>query len=533
MKYTNGFFQLNIKAGGVYAHIYPAKDGGKPIAIQELAEYLEKCRIHDYNLPEIDKAISQATEEMDVFISKQTINEVPEMAKVRITDDRMLAIIRFYPPSVNGKRMTEKDILNELTRVDVSYGIIEKMIRAYLAAPQYCRDIPIAKGKPVVPGKDAQIIYQFDTEPTAKPQLLEDGSVDFHQLNLFTSVKEGDLLAELIPAYPGEDGTDVFGKVVHPLKVNRKALKYGRNIRITEDKTKIYSEVDGDVKLEVDTVFVSNTYTVPADVDNSTGDIDYNGNVVVTGNVRAGFTVIATGDIEVNGAVEGAVLKAGGNIVLKRGMQGMGKGSLEAGNDIVTKFLESCDVKAGNTINTGSSLHSNLIAEENIIVSGRKGFLIGGNVSAGKRIEASVFGNKMNTATSLHVGVKPEVMERYKELAFFIKEKQEELLESKQTMETLQKKMKDGQKLLPNQLVMAKQAVEVLKTLGPEIEKATKEYEDIKKDIEEHTNGRIVVNHTIYPGVSIDISNRILNIKDERSRCQFKMKGADVESLPV
>ena len=38
MKYTNAFFQLDIRSNGVYVHIYPAKDGGKPIVIQEFAE---------------------------------------------------------------------------------------------------------------------------------------------------------------------------------------------------------------------------------------------------------------------------------------------------------------------------------------------------------------------------------------------------------------------------------------------------------------------------------------------------------------
>lgn len=532
MKYTNGFFQLDIRKDGVYAHFFHEKDGGKKIDIKEFAEYLERCGIYNYNLTEINSAILEASGDVDVFISKEIIDEVPEMAKIRITDDHMMAIVRFYPPSKNGKNMSERDILNEAARVDVKYGIIQKVIKAYLMAPQYCRDIPIAKGKAVVPGTDAKIIYKFNTAPTAKPQLLEDGSVDFHKLNLFTSVKEGDLLAELIPDFQGEDGIDVFGNPVHPLKVQKKTLKYGRNIRISEDNTKIYSEVSGDVKLEDDTVFVSNTYVVPADVDNSTGDIDYNGNVVVTGNVRAGFSIKATGDIQVNGAVEGAVLKAGGNIVLHRGMQGMGKGSLEAGKDVVTKFLESSDVKAGHTINTGSSLHSNLTAEESVIVSGKKGFVIGGNVSAGKRIEASVFGNKMNTVTSLRVGVKPEVMDRYKELTASIKEKQEELFENKQTIETLQKKMKEGHKLLPNQLVLAKQSAENLKRLGSEIEKESEEYNLIKKEIEENTNGRIVVNHTIFPGVNIDISNRIFHVKDIRSRCQFRMDGADVVSTP-
>ena len=533
MKYTNAYFQLDIRSNGVYVHIFPEQQGGKRIVIQEFAEYLEKCGIRDYNLPELNKAIVQATKEIDLLVSSSVIDEVDEMMKIRVTDDRMMAVVRFYPPSKKGKYMAENDILNELKRLKITYGISEKIIKAYVQGRQFCRDIPIAKGKAVVSGKDAQILYQFNTEPTAKPKLLEDGSVDFHELNMFTSVKQGDLLAELVPDIPGIPGMDVYGNTIPAPKVKKGALKYGRNIRLSEDKTKIYSEVDGDVKLEIDTVFVSNTYTVPADVDPSTGDIRYSGNVYVSGNVRAGFRIEASGDIEVNGVVEGATLIAGGNIVLKRGVQGMSRGYLQAGNDIVTKFMESCTAKAGRMINTGSSLHSDLEAGEMVIVSGRKGFLIGGTVSASKKIEASVFGNKMNTVTTLKVGVEPEIMERFKELTVIIKEKQEEMLKHRQVLETFKTKMAEGQKLLPNQLIMAKQAGDGFKTLGAELEKESSEYMLLKQQIENNKNGKVVVNYTIYPGVCIYISNRIYPVKDMRSRCQFRLDGADVVSMPI
>lgn len=533
MKYTNAYFQLDIRPDGVYLHLYPAMDNGKPISIQELVTYLEECGIKNFDLKSLNTAITNNREETDILLTKEMISEVGEKATVRISDDSMAAFIRFYPPSKNGKFMTEKEILGELARYNIKYGINVKIIAAYMKGRQFCRDIPIAKGKAVVQGKDAVIKYYFQTNPTAAPKLLEDGSVDFHELSLFVSVKKDDLLAELIPEQPGEEGMDIFGKRIPPSAVKKKIIKFGKNIRLTEDKLKIYSEVDGDVKLEGDMVFVSNTYNIPADVNPSTGDINYNGNVVIAGNVHSGFKVEASGDIEVHGVVEGATLIAGGNIVLKRGIQGMGKGILQAGNDIVTKFIESSTVKAGNVVNTGSSLHSNIEAGEEIIVSGRKGFVIGGNVSAGKKIEASVFGNKMNTVTELRVGVKPEVMDRYKELTTSINEKQNSMIEYKQTLETLKKKLASGAKLLPNQLVMAKQAGEQLKILSDELDKDSEEYMQLKQEIEENKDGKIVVNQTVFPGVCMFISNRVFPVKNALTHCQFKVKDSEVVSSPI
>lgn len=138
---------------------------------------------------------------------------------------------------------------------------------------------------------------------------------------------------------------DVFGNPLNPHKIRKKTLKYGKNIRISDDKLQIFSEVSGDVKLEGDMVFVSNSYTVAADIDASTGDIVYEGNVIVNGNVRTGFSIHAKGDIQVKGVVEGASLYAGGNIVLSRGIQGMNRGLLFAEGDVLTKFIESATVK--------------------------------------------------------------------------------------------------------------------------------------------------------------------------------------------
>lgn len=533
MKYTNGFFQLDVRKDGVFAHIYPARENGKKIVSREFFEYLDRCGIQKYDMKHLHQIISEATDECDVFVTDEIISEVNEQALVRISEDKMLAVIRFYPPSKGGKYMSEREILNELEKKKIKFGIAQKIIQAYLQGRQFCRDIPIAKGKPMVPGKDAKIDYKFDTAPTSKPKLLEDGTVDFHQLNVFIGVKKGDLLAELTPEVPGEAGMDVYGNVIKPPMLKNKYLKYGRNIQLSEDKTKLFSEVDGDVKLEGETVFVYNTYEVKADVDTSTGDIEYAGNVFVTGNVRAGFRIEASGDIEVNGVVEGAVLKAGGSIVLKRGVQGMNKAYLEAGKDIVTKFMESCTAKAGNIINTGSSLHCDLEAGQDVIVSGKKGFLIGGTVSAGKKIEASVFGNKMNTVTILKVAVEPEILERYKEVSTILKEKQEERDKQLQILESMKKKLKTGQKLLQNQLVMAKQAGEQYKVLEAEVEKASLEYNELKEEIANRTDGKVVVHHTIYPDVSVYISNKVHHVKDMRSRCQYRLVDADIIASPI
>ena len=86
------------------------------------------------------------------------------------------------------------------------------------------------------------------------------------------------------------------------------------DLTVSEDGLQLISSVSGHVTLENDKVFVSNVLEI-VDVDNSTGDIDYQGNVNIKGNVLAGFSVKATGDIcskWYRGKVQTIV--AGGNI---------------------------------------------------------------------------------------------------------------------------------------------------------------------------------------------------------------------------
>ena len=65
-----------------------------------------------------------------------------------------------------------------------------------------------------------------------------------------------------------------------------------------------------------------------------------------------------------DGIVEGAELVAGGQIILKRGIQGTGRGKMKAGTNIVSKFIESATAEAGGFIQTESIMHSNVTAGE-------------------------------------------------------------------------------------------------------------------------------------------------------------------------
>lgn len=529
MAKRNGFFRLKIEPNSVSLQLIPPVDGGAKIETAEVLEYLNTVKVHNYDLKIVDQGIKQLQDKPVMFkISEESISKVPEMSKVRISNDRMVATIRLYPPSNDGALFSKGDLVGELTHAGIKYGVVDKVVDALIATPVFGHDIVIAKGKPVREGADARIEYNFETNPLAKPKLNEDGSVDFHQLNIFTSVEKDQLLATLIPEDPGEQGIDVMNNPVLPHKVSKKVLKCGKNIRFSEDRLKIYSEVNGDVKLEGDTVFVSNTYTVPADVDTSTGDINYDGNVVVTGNVRTGFKVKASGDIQIKGVVEGAEIVAGGNIVLARGIQGMSRGVLEAEGDIVTKFIESAIVKAKGVVRSGSILHSTIESGDTIVCEGKKSYVVGGSLSAKNLIDVKTLGNEMGTVTNVKIGVDASVLQELHTMQQEFEDNKEEIEKCVQVLVLFKKRVASGQKLTPDKIALVKTANDE-KTKLEERQTELKELiAGAKQEIEANTRGRLRVSNLVYPGVRIMMSNNQYIVKDVMKYCQFRIRSGEV-----
>ncbi len=528
MAKVNGYFRLQIEDNGVYIKLIPPTEDGEPITMADIMSYLSMVKMPKYDIAALNQVVLALKEPTLMKLTEADFSPVSEKAKVQVAQDRMTATIRLYPPSNHGKLFEKKDMIGELTHAGIKYGVAEAILDALVENPIYCQDIMVAKGKEVQEGTDAKIEYHFETKPLAKPKLNVDGTVDFHQLNIFTKVKKDQLLATLTPEFLGEEGIDVYGKRIYPQKVKKLSLKYGRNIRLSEDKLQMFSEVDGDVKLEKDTVFVSNSFVVAADVDASTGDIVYEGNVVVNGNVRTGFSVQAKGDIEVKGVVEGADLYSGGNIVLTRGIQGMNRGKLEAAGDIITKFIESAKVKAGGTVRSGSILHSVVDAGDTIICEGKKSFVIGGSLSALNEISVMTIGNHMGTVTNVKLGVEASVLENLNDMQKEFEENKGEIEKARQVLVLFKKRMQGGQKIPPDKIQMIREAGDTIKRLElrqEELQLLIKESRDL---IEANARGRLRVSETAYPGVRIQIANSTYIVKDNIRFSQFQLDSGEV-----
>lgn len=532
MRYKNGFFQLLHKEDGTYVKLYPAVADGNSLNIDDVSEYLHQIRIDEFDIRELNNVIQELQKEPKEYkITSDTIYPVNEYMKIVVNRKRTRVFVKMFPPSNKGKLITRAEILQDLEHHGICHGIIERNIDLYLKCRQFCTEFLVAKATEPIQGKDAVITYHFDTEMSSKPTIKEDGSVDFHQIDNINHIEAGVLLATLQPAELGKPGIDVTGEPIKQAKVAIKTLKHGRNIHLSDDGTKMYSDVSGHVSLTGEQVFVSDTYEVAADVSTSTGDIFYDGNVHVKGNVITGFKVEAKGDIIVDGVVEGATLIAGGQIVLRRGIQGMNKGVLHAEGDIVTKFIENSEVYAGGSITTDAIMHSKVAAKGEVISTGKRGLVIGGSVKSETNISVKVAGSTMGTKTFLEIGMDPALMDEYKELDKQMLSMSEEIEKHYKIVEVYAKKVKTGEKLAEDkkkQYLVAKKSIEVLKE---NIENAEKRSTELREEMEKYSNGRIKVSDITYPGVKISITGAIFTVKSDMRRTQFVKDRALIKTL--
>ncbi len=530
----NAYFKLDIQDAGCTVEIIPPEEGGKKLDMKEVTEYLEAKGFNNYNLKELNDAVTVATQEIRrVYVGEGRKIYENEQMEVSISSDRMLVFCRFHAPSNQGKLMDEKEILGDLDFRNISYGIDTETIKKFLADRQYCTNYIFAKGAPPVNGEDAWIEYFFNTDHNLRPKKNEDGSVDYRELNTISRVEEGQLLAKLHPAVPGKDGIDVCGGPVHGRQEKSMKLDFSNNITLSEDKTEIYSNVTGHASLVNGKVFVENVYDVPADVDNTTGNIVYDGNVTVKGNVKSGFSVRAKGDIVVEGVVEAAFLSAGGQIIVKRGINGMSKGRVEAKGNIICKFIENAIVVSGGFIETGCILHSQVSSEADIRVSGRKGFVSGGLIRAGNIIEAQTIGSAMGTITQIEVGASPAVKARYEEL-------NESVAKIKQNMEKIRPVLVNFNERLQKKEAVSPERVQQVQSLAKNFKEAQQqlavqkeELKDLYEKIQMTNNAKVKIKGTIYPGVTITISDMSKSIKSEHSCTRYVRERGEIVARPL
>lgn len=409
-------------------------------------------------------------------------------------------------------------------------GLNEEELRILLSNGYYNNKVCIAEGILPINGKDGHIKYNFNLDKKLVPKILQDGTVNYRELNIVNNVRKGDVLAELIPPREGKNGYKVTGQVIPYKRGKTPVLRYGKNVKLLDNGTALVADKDGLVELKGNKVIVLDVFEVE-NVDNKVGNIYFNGTVIVNGSVLNGFQVKADGDVRIKGVIEGGYIENTGDVIVRQGIQGYNKLTVKTKGHITTRFIENSVINSGGTVTAEAIMHSHIYSKYNIVLIGKRGLIVGGICRAGKEIHARTIGSSMATKTILEVGVDPEVKEKNEDLKKQIDQLEENLDKVVKSLNLLDK-LKNVNRLDEKKAEMYIKLLKTKNSLLGELIKYKEEYRLTKDKIDKLSKGRIKVSDTIYPGVRIIIGNSTMTIRDEMKRCSFYREEGEIRVGP-
>jgi len=526
-------YDITYREDGVYLTVYPSAGFFDKVNQEDVLSRIARKGIVGYNANAVAEAVRRRDGIPVKIAEPQPEKKLDAVVEASTSDDKMQAFITVTRPEGDGGAPTFEMIIRALHDKGIVACINEDKIREFVQNPVYGVPVLVAEGIPPVNGQDGSLHYLVDVSRDRKPVIMEDGTVNYKELNLIENITKDQKLVEVIPPTKGKNGINVMGTELKATDGRPAVIPKGRGVYLDKEGTALYAEIDGQLKIVDGKINVYSVYEVPADVDNSTGNIKFIGNVSVRGNVLSGFEIEAGGDIEVDGVVEAAKLKAGGNIILKRGMVGGGKGELIAGGDIIAKFIENSKVEVAGDLKADAVMHCDVKCGNSIILGGRKGLLVGGIARVGKYVEVKYLGNQMFTSTVVEVGVEPQLRERLKLLKTEIAKLEEGLAKANQAIALLNKiKSATGELSLEKREILAK-STRTKFTFESKLIEYKKETKAIEERLQAGSNGRIKVLGNVYPGVRVAIGNAMLYIKEEAQYCTLYSDGADIRIAPL
>lgn len=208
--------------------------------------------------------------------------------------------------------ITHEDILFDLAERGISYGINQTAIGEALSSSQGGLFV-IANGVSAVEGKDGWIDVKVKTQAeNASKDNGDLSAINFRERKQIPTVEKGQVLAVIYPATKGTPGRSIKDEVIFPkpareLKVvtQKGTIKLENRIVANENGRPFIEKRGPLVKTKVLPQMVHD-----GDVDLSSGNIKFRGDIEVKGDVTEGMQIQSGGHVTIHQTVNGATIRA-------------------------------------------------------------------------------------------------------------------------------------------------------------------------------------------------------------------------------
>lgn len=506
--------ELNVERVRLMAKIErDAKD-----FLREMDRYEEK-KLH----LEAKRAVAEA-EGRAMTEEEGKLVEVKTFCRIYLSANGVVAWLLLIPPSDPEDLISREAIEAALLENRVVNGVDKDTVDYVAKEHPYFTLIPVACGTPVQEGENGRVVEHFPRQLSKSVKLDERGVADYRAMNYMQSIKEGDVICDIIAPKPGVAGVRVDGTAAEPAAVKSAVVPNGANTVISEDGTKLLAAKEGHLEFDGSKFCVKVLLDIPGDVDYNTGNIDYNGDVHIRGDVRETFVVKATGNITVDGLVEAATVEAGGDVLISCGVHGNDSAVIKSGGNLRAKYLDNVIAYAGKSVFADSIISSQVYSDESIQVTSGRGVIMGGSMVAAHSIKARTVGTESGRKTELELGTLSYVKIEHSTDNADLKEAMAELSALERDIDFLQKRQKNQERQSEDQ----REEVETDPRLAAallrktavcakieELTKRQQELEEMKPDL---AKCRFECS-TVYPPTMLTIGGAIWKFEEVKNNC--------------
>ncbi len=406
--------------------------------------------------------------------------------------------------------LTVDDARKALKAKGISTGIMIDEVERIFRESLFDQEVLVARGTAPRHGENGKLEFFFKTKKEFQPKEDKDGRIDYHEVSFLETVKKDDPLCKRTPPTNGTPGQSLLGKDIGAKDGRDVVIPQGQNTEFSDSEGPdvLVAACDGCVTLNKSKlVEVMSKLEIKGDIDLGTGNINFNGALVIGGDVKAGFKVETTGDLEIGGSVEDAEVKVDGNALIKKGFVGDGKGLISTTGDLTLKFAQNQRIRCeGNLTLGGEMMHCESRVGGDVTASGRKGAIIGGVTMVQGNIEVPQLGSVNFTKTTVQVGCDFKMEERKQEIDEELEKLGKNEEKVKQALYNLSRlKLKQQGKLSEEHQKLFSRLQDTMKYYPQYREKLSAELKDVNQKIGDHRSAQIKITGTLHPGVKVVI----------------------------
>jgi uncharacterized protein (DUF342 family) len=456
-------------------------------------------------------------------IDKEEAHAIDGSFDIRVTKSDMEAVADFLPPQGRGRPVEADDVKAALRAKGVEYGVMEDLIDKCLhrcnVQLEPVTGVVIARGDKPVNQRPAHLVVDEALKEPRAP-LPEGGEkrIDYREITSYVLVKKGDILARRVPEREGKFGMTVRGQFIHYRKEHVPPIKPGKNVELRKEGA--VATCEGHFIVKGNIIQVNEILDVGGNVDYSTGNISFPGDIVIHGQIKDGFKVEAGGSVICRETLDASDVVCEGDLIIHRGMIGRKNGRAVVGGVVSTNFIENCYVEARGGIYVERGVLYSVLHTLDRIETGKRGVVIGGKVFAKNGVAAAQISNKMGIKTEVYCGIDFTVQQKLD----WLREKQNDVALKYSEMEQRIGRGETHPKLID----MRNQLKAALHSLNGSVKR-------LILDQRKNENAKVIVMGAIYPGTYIEICNASLVVPREMRYVSFALdrKSGKIRTSPA